>query len=191
MSAVVSKKKMSEKKNSWFIKAVWLITLVPLVIAWTMAYTEYGIPTGTKNNGELQKSGLVVSQALIDEQSGRWGLIVATDACDTTCEQEVYRLQQLFISMGKNQERLHAIWLSTKPKPADNDLSVALDYRNVTFMQDQASVIWFEDNKLAWQDHSIWLVDPLGNLVLRFSPDLTGREMMADINWLLKASRIG
>jgi hypothetical protein len=182
---------MSKKKNNWFVKAVWLITLGPLVIAWTMAYTEFGIPTGTKNNGELQQPGLVVPQALVDEQNGRWGLIVASDACDATCEQEVYRLQQLFISMGKEQERLHAIWLSTQARPTDSDLSVKLDYHYVTYMQDETSFNWFKDNKLAWQDHSIWLVDPLGNLVLRFSPDLTGREMMADINWLLKASRIG
>ena len=182
---------MSEKKNNWFVKSVWLITLVPLAIAWLMASTEFGLPTATKNNGELQKPGLVVPQSLINRQDGRWGLIVASDKCELSCQQEVYRLQQLFISMGKHQERLHALWLSTQAQPAVEDLSVQLSYHNVSHLHDQSAFNWFVDNNLAWHDQSIWVIDPLGNLVLRFNPDLTGREMMSDITWLLKASRIG
>lgn len=191
MSAVASKVKMSEKKNNWFVKSIWLITLVPLAIAWMMASTEYGLPLGTKNNGELQKPGLIVPQALIDRQDGRWGLIVASDKCAERCQQEVYRLQQLFISMGKHQERIQAVWLSTQAQPAAEELTVQLSYHNVSHLHNPSAFNWFVDNNLAWQDHSIWLTDPLGNLVLRFSPELSGREMMADINWLLKASRIG
>lgn len=182
---------MSEKKNNWFVKSVWLVTLVPLVIAWAMAYTEFGLPTTTKNNGELQQSGLVVPQALIDQQDGRWGLIVVSNTCNETCQQSVYRLQQLFISMGKHQERMHAIWLSTQPQPPVESLSVQLSYHNVSHLQSQTSFEWFSDNNLPWEDHTIWLTDPLGNLVLRFPHDLSGRQMMSDINWLLKASRIG
>lgn len=182
---------MSEKKNNWFVKSIWLITLVPLAIGWMMAYTQYGLPKGTKNNGDLQKAGLIVPQTLIDQQDGRWGLIVASDKCDQRCQQEIYRLQQLFISMGKHQERIHAVWLSTQPQPAPEELSVQLNYHNVTHIHNQSAFNWFVQNNLAWQDQSIWLTDPLGNLVLRFSPELSGREMMSDINWLLKASRIG
>ncbi len=182
---------MSKQKKNGLMKAIWLITLVPLVIAWIMAYTGAGLPDDTKNNGILMPSGLSVPQSLIDEQDGRWGLVVVSDKCDVTCQQQVYRLQQLFISLEKHQERLHAVWLSNDPQFDTTTMQVDLAQDKVQILNDETAFNWFQSQELDWQDQSIWLVDPLGTLVLRFTPELSGREMMSDIQWLLKASRIG
>ena len=58
-------------------------------------------------------------------------------------------------------------------------------------INDNPTFRWFNDNQVPWQDHSIFFVDPNGILVLRFDPELPGRDMMSDIKWLLKASRLG
>ncbi|MGE5665498.1 MAG: cytochrome C oxidase subunit I, partial [Betaproteobacteria bacterium] len=39
-------------------------------------------------------------------------------------------------------------------------------------------------------DH-IWLIDPLGNLMLRWPKDADPNKMKRDVNKLLKASRVG
>ena len=75
---------MSEKKKSWLHNSIWLITLVPLVIAWSMAFTGIGVPGSTKNKGELMPMGLTVPKNIINAQQGHWGIIVVSDTCEYT-----------------------------------------------------------------------------------------------------------
>ena len=58
-------------------------------------------------------------------------------------------------------------------------------------INDSETFNWLNDHKVPWQDQSILFVDPNGILVLRFDPKLPGQDMMSDIKWLLKASRLG
>mgnify|MGYP000155490570 CR=1 FL=1 len=172
-------------------KTIWLITLLPVVIAWMMAYSGIGLPLSTKNNGVLMPAGLQVPQTLTEMQQGKWGLLVISNDCDLLCQQQVYRLQQLHKSMGKHDDRLQAIWSSSQRQTDNRNLSVDIDFSKVKTVHDQELLSWFNQQDLAWQDQSIWLIDPNGILVMQFLPTLTGRQMMADIKWLLKASRIG
>ena len=192
---------------------MWLIPLVPLVIAWTMAFTGYGIPDETSNKGELVTPGLVVPQQVIDAQNSEWGLVIISDKCDATCEQQLYRLQQLYLSMGKQAERLQTVWVSNDVKRSAEQMSVEialkeddkdseqthramdltgeLSFKKMIQINDPDTFAWFEKQAINWQDQSIFFVDPLGNIVLRFNPELSGRDMMSDIKWLFKASRVG
>jgi cytochrome oxidase Cu insertion factor (SCO1/SenC/PrrC family) len=203
---------MSEKKKSWPVNSIWLITIVPLAIAWYMAFTGTGLPGTTKNKGELMPSGMVVPQPLIDAQEKHWGIVVVSDRCDDNCQQQVYRAQQLYLSMGKHAERLQTVWVSNDKRRETAELSVdvafkaegekkAVDtesimpietkFQKMVQLNDLATFQWFSDNNIPWQDNSIFFVDPNGVLVLRFEPELPGRDMMSDIKWLLKASRLG
>jgi cytochrome oxidase Cu insertion factor (SCO1/SenC/PrrC family) len=203
---------MSEKKKSWLLNSIWLITIVPLAIAWYMASTGTGLPGSTKNKGQLMPSGLVVPQPLIDAQEQHWGIVVVSDRCEDTCQQQVYRAQQLYLSMGKHAERLQTVWVSNDQRRETTDLSVDVafkedgeisaqdidsvipvetQFQKMAQVNDQATFQWFKDNNIPWKDNSIFFVDPNGVLVLRFDPQLLGRDMMSDIKWLLKASRLG
>lgn len=182
---------MKPIKKSWIYKTVWLITLLPLVIAWTMAYFAIGLPPTTKNNGQLMPAGISVPAMLTEMQKGKWGLLVISHSCDEQCQQQVYRMQQLHKAMGKQYERLQPIWLSVDSQSETDKLSVNINFSEVYKLNNNAVVSWFNEQDLSWQDQSIWLIDPQGILVMRFQPELTGRQIMADIQWLLKASRIG
>ena len=202
---------MSEKKKNWLINSIWLITIVPLAIAWCMAFTGTGLPGSTKNKGELMPSGLVVPQQLIDAQQSHWGIVVVSDQCNDLCQQQVYRAQPLYLSMGKHAERLQTVWVSNDTRRETTELTVNVafkkpggqagqstglitmetEFKKMAQINDNATFRWFNDNQVPWQDHSIFFVDPNGILVLRFDPELPGRDMMSDIKWLLKASRLG
>tara|TARA_R110002111_G_scaffold261835_1_gene335911 strand:- start:469 stop:1074 length:606 start_codon:yes stop_codon:yes gene_type:complete len=201
---------MSEKKKSGLVNYIWLVTIVPLAIAWTMAYTGFGLPDSTKNNGELMPAGLTVPDKIVHAQDGHWGLVVVSDTCDDTCQQQLYRAQQLYISMGKEAERIRTVWISNDVRRETEDLTVDIkfkeladdnstkqpvlievNFQNMAQINDNAAFEWFKTNNTPWQDQSIFFVDPNGILVLRFNPELPGRDMMSDIKWLLKASRLG
>lgn len=182
---------MKQTNKAGLNKAIWLVTLVPLVIAWIMAYSGIGLPTSTKNNGILMPAGMTVPATLTNIQQGKWGLLVISDNCGEPCQQQVYRLQQLYKSLAKHNDRLQPIWLSNESQSDIQNLTVAIDFTVIQKINNNNVFNWFNQHDLSWQDQSIWLIDPNGILVMRFQPELTGRQMMADIQWLLKASRIG
>ena len=202
---------MSEKKKKWLHNSIWLITLVPLVIAWSMAFTGIGVPGSTKNKGELMPMGLTVPKNIINAQQGHWGIIVVSDTCNEECQQQLFRAQQLYLAMGKRAERLQTVWVSNNVRRETSDLvvdvafkddnnikpsqtsllSVETEFQKMAQVNDNETFNWFNNNNIKWQDHSIFFIDPNGILVLRFEPALSGQDMMSDIKWLLKASRLG
>lgn len=182
---------MNIANKAWKYKAIWLITLLPLVIAWAMAYSIIAIPQSTKNNGILVPAGLHVPATLTTIQKGKWGLLVISDECNPSCQQHVYRMQQLHKSLGKYYDRLQPMWLTTQRDVENTHLTVDIDFSEVTTIQNNDVLAWFNQQALAWQDQSVWLIDPTGTLVMRFQPELTARQVMDDLSWLLKISRIG
>lgn len=182
---------MKLANKTWKYKAIWFITLMPLVIAWAMAYSVIDIPKTTKNNGILMPAGIHVPVALTTLQKGKWGLLVISDDCPASCQQQIYRMQQLHKSLGKYFDRLQPMWLTTQSDIESQNLSVDIDFSEVITIQNNDVLAWFNQQQLAWHDQSVWLIDPTGTLVMRFQPELTARQVMSDLNWLLKISRIG
>ena len=181
-------KKVAKK---WSYKAIWLITLLPIVIAVAMSYSLISIPDSTKNNGVLMPAGIHVPVSLSNIQQGKWGLLVISDDCDVLCRQQIYRMQQLHKSMGDDYDRIQAIWLSTDNKLETEDLTVDIDFTEVTTIGNYDLLNWFNQQALSWQDQRVWLIDPTGTLVMFFPPELTARQVMSDLKWLLKVSRVG
>ena len=113
----------------------------------------------------------------------------------------------LYLSMGKQAERLQTIWVSNTKRVEAQALTVDIAFQAAnevaTAQRDELSFKkmiqfnqphlfhWFSTQAIHWQDQSIFLVDPKGNIALRFRPDLSGKEMISDIKWLFKASRLG
>lgn len=182
---------MKNNNKTGLYKIIWLMTLVPLLIAWLMAYSGIGLPQATKNNGILMPAGIVVPESLSNIQQGKWGLLVISEQCNDLCQQQVYRMQQVYKSMEKHADRLQPIWLAKASSSDDISSSVDINFNLVNKVNNKEAFRWFNQQIYSWQDQSIWLIDPNGILVMQFQPELSGREIIADIKWLLKASRIG
>lgn len=175
-------------QKPWLFRIIWLIALLPLLLAWGLALVGNKLPLATKNNGELMPTGMTVPQQLFDELDGKWGLLMLSQQCNSGCEEQLYRLQQLHTAMGSDLTRVRPLWLSGEP---GNDRPGEVNDEQVRSLTAPALIEWFNQRQLDWQDHSFWLVDPAGNLVMRFAPGLNGQKILADIDWLLKASHIG
>lgn len=175
-------------RNKWLFHSIWLIALLPLLIAWGLAFFGSADNFKTKNHGELMPAGMQVPQDLQSAFDGKWGLLVLSRNCERHCRQQLYQMQQLHTAMGQDLQRIQPVWLSARQineKPAD------IDFKQVKALSQPDIVDWFSQQQLQWQDQSIWLIDPNGMLVMRFAPDVVGKHILADIDWLLKASQIG
>jgi len=153
-------------------------------------FTNYGTLIEAK---PLPQAALVGpnDQAFTFEQlKGRW-IFVMTDsgACDAACELKLWKMRQVRQAQGKELGRIERIFL-LEDGAAPN-----------AHLQDEYKGTWFVRAKLGQlpamlpaaqsaRKH-IYLVDPLGNLMLRFPEDADPKLMIKDMTRLLKYSRVG
>lgn len=175
------------RANKWVFLIIWLTALIPMLVAWGMAYLGEELDLNTRNYGELAPAGITVPDALSESFDGKWGLIILSQDCHSHCQDQLYRLRQLHTALGRDVERIHPVWLSDRSVSPPE----VLELRQVAMLTEPTVLKWFNEHHLQWQDQGIWLVDPNGILVMRFSPALKGKQILSDLHWLLKTSQVG
>ncbi len=121
---------------------------------------------------------------------GKW-VFVTLDAagCDEYCRQKLWKIRQVRRAQGKNMERVERLWLITdsgRPDPKVLD-EYEGTYAAAAGASPLAAEFPFEG---APRDH-IYLIDPLGNLMMRWPKDADPSRMRKDLVRLLKVSQIG
>ncbi len=155
------------KTSFWMI---WLVGFVPMLVAIVMYFFGVMLPQDKKHGGELL-SGQHIDQwelqAGSTEGARRWQLLLtAPEQCHMSCEQIWEVLGNLHTALGKDQERVQLFRVSKTPE----DLFTS---------------------KLQELGAGVWIVDPHGNLVIKYSLDEPPKQMLKDLRKLLKVSRIG
>ena len=162
--------------------AVFLACAAPFVLGWAAWYFGWG--TGTAGNyGELLAPRPLAGPPL-QELRGKWVLVTFdAAACDAYCERKLYFIRQVRTAQGKEQGRVERLWVLTDAGTPRGELLAAIEGTRVSKAPPEA----FPGNPV---DH-IYLVDPLGNLMMRFPRDPDPSKMLKDLQRLLKYSRIG
>ena len=124
---------------------------------------------------------------------GQWLLVsVAGGACDAACERHLYLQRQLRESLGKDKERVDWVWLVADGAPVRERLRPALSQATVLQVDARALAQWLAPapgHQLA--DH-LYVVDPLGNWMMRFPAALdTGRRRQGQARPGAAAARLG
>jgi hypothetical protein len=153
--------------------------LAPFVLA-TLAYRFDWSSGQASNYGELVPPQ-IVSGPGFDRARGKWLLVTAdAAACDAYCEKKLYFMRQVRRAQGKEMERIERVWLLTDEAKPRAEVLAAIE----------GTRIEKSSNPLFSRDH-IYLVDPLGNLMMRFPREPDPSRMIKDLQRLLKYSRIG
>jgi hypothetical protein len=161
---------------------VFLACAAPFALAWAAWHFGWA-PGAAGNYGELI-APRPVTGAPLPALRGKW-VMVSFDsaACDAYCEQKLYFMRQVRRALGKDQARVERLWVLTdtgKPQPR---LVAQIEGTHLA----TASPGDFPGER---RDH-IYVVDPLGNLMLRFPRDPDPSRMLKDLQRLLKYSAIG
>jgi hypothetical protein len=137
----------------------------------------------------------------LGDWGGRWLMVhIGPSACADACKQELWLMRQIRLTTGRERDRVERLWLLTDEGTPDPTLIAehegiwvarlgqvpAADVLVSNWLSVAATAV-----KNSGGASNIWIVDPLGNLMMRFpdNPDPDG--MKKDMNRLLKASRIG
>lgn len=162
-------------------KLLWVaaVCLAPLVLG-TAAYLLGWSPGAPSNYGEL----IPPRVAPLNEFRGKWVLVTFdAGACDAYCERKLYVMRQVRRAQGKDMDRIERLWVLTdagKPRP---DVLAASEGTRIS----RNGHFGFPGNPA---DH-IYVVDPLGNLMMRFPRDPDPSRMIKDLQRLMKYSRFG
>lgn len=173
-------------RNKLFL--IGLVCLAPVVIGWG-AYLSGWTPGTRGNYGELLTPQPLKSAAL-DPVRGKWVLVTFDAAgCDTYCEQKLYFMRQVRKAQGKDTERIERLWVLTDAAAPRAELLATIEGTRIV-RDPEAPLAREFPHAGELRDH-IYLVDPLGNLMMRYPRDPEPSKMLKDLQRLLKYSRIG
>jgi len=180
----------------------------PLILAWIwFLYVSNNEGAGVSVNGELIHPAVplesfdLASAAKpdwgLDDIRGKWSMVYFTDQeCDQNCETALYNMRQIRLSTGRRMERVQRVlvtpaWqeMQKKLQNASEGLQVVGgDTNNIDVLQSQFASA---QSNMAVCEGCMYLVDPNGNLMMRFAADLPPAKILKDLKHLLKTSRIG
>lgn len=173
------------------------LALVPVIGSYLLY--AFWVPEEHINYGTLLEARPVPGAGLslvdgkpfsFEQVRGRWAFVVVDGgACPRSCEEKLWIIRQVRLAQGKEMNRLERVWLIDDGR--DPDARLAHDYAS-TWMVDARDerVLDVFDAEGARRKH-IYLVDPLGNVMLRFPEKADPKQMIRDLGRLLKYSRIG
>jgi hypothetical protein len=160
------------KSTFWWVFAV---GAGPMLLASFMYFTGVGVPQGRTHQGELIADGRSVNDWSLATVSGQpwqmpeqWQLMLTQPTGCTECEGWVEKLPNLHTALGKERDRV--AWHQVLPVGAGDGLMI-------------------ED--MSQLGAALWVVDPLGNLVLRYELTQEPQAVLDDLRKLLKFSKLG
>jgi hypothetical protein len=161
---------------------VFLVCAAPFVLG-TVAYLAGWSPGGASNYGELIPPRPLAGSPFT-ELRGKW-VMVAFDAaaCDAYCEKKLYYMRNVRRAQGKFMDRIERLWVLTDGAKPRAEVLAANEGMRLARLSPSA----FPGNAA---DH-IYLVDPIGNLMMRFPRDPDPSKMIKDLQRLLKYSGAG
>lgn len=177
------------------------IFLLPVVASFALYFSGYWRPEGSSAQGQLlepvrtlQVTGLRTAEgAGADDALGhKWSIVYIGDGrCDEACRTALVYGRQSRLALAQEMDRVQRVFLSTG-NCCDQAWLGAEQPGLVTLDASSA-----EAAKLLAQfpgDHarSLYVVDPLGNLVMRHDADrVVNKALLTDLKKLLKLSHIG
>lgn len=181
--------------------STFLVFMLPVVGAWMLnVFAPDWRPFGTTNHGSLVQPVRQVSAVSLERfdgramdaeyLSGRWTLVHLSDGdCAKSCIEALKRSYQVQQALGDDVNRVQLLLVLNQPagaQPAGIPPGVARAVANAEWL---ASFSFAEAPP--GQNPRIYLIDPQGYLMMRYPLDVAQRGLLADLERLLKISKIG
>ena len=192
--------KTKVKSNRWQAVLIFLIPALAMGAAWFTYFTGIGIPDARTNKGELMLPPALFADLNLNEGStpvelaqleGNWGVLVfGSISCEEQgCQDALYKTRQVHIALGKESDRLVRLYVAPEAPVISEELNLEHpELRWLNGEQDQMLKALKVDK---WPENQFFIIDPLGNIMMKYTPEQAGGELLKDLKKLMKASKIG
>ncbi|NWA41305.1 hypothetical protein HX871_27430 [Pseudomonas reactans] len=194
MGAATNPLNMSEapdrRKGRWQLILILMMVIGPMALATFMYKLQFWVPESRSYHGEMIGNGQTRADIGVQTDEQRWQLLVTSPtACTADCQQLVYLARQLQISLGRDASRASHALASAQPVSAEYETKLNVEYPQL--QRYPLDLPTFSKGAAAPGDAQLWIVDPHGNLVLRYDAKVKGKDLLNDLRHLLKLSNIG
>lgn len=187
----------STRAGRWKMLALLLVCAAPVIASYLTYYVIR--PEGRRNYGELitpQRplpafTGLDAQGHAVplSDLKNQWLLVsVAGSGCNEACQQRLYLQRQLRETLGKEKDRLDWVWLRTDATPLTPELLQATSAAVVLQVNPEQLAGWLEPAAGQQIEDHLYLVDPLGNWMMRFPAPIDAKQAKRDLDRLLRAA---
>lgn len=175
---------------------------VPLLGAFWLYYIGGWRPAGSTNYGELispvvtlvppalyDLDGQVTTDEIFKE---KWSLVhVADGACNSDCRNALWTIRQTRLLLAEDMDRVQRIFIASGDCCDREFLDQEHAGLTVLRASGESAQQWLQNFPATEPVPYIYIVDPLGNLMMRFDSRENPKGLLSDLEKLLKLSHIG
>jgi cytochrome oxidase Cu insertion factor (SCO1/SenC/PrrC family) len=178
---------------------------VPLALSFWLYYGTDWRPSGGAQHGELIDPARPLPDASltradgtpagIDLLRGNWHLVYVGDgSCGASCRDALVKARQVRLALDKDVNRVSRVFLYLGAAPDPGFLAAEHPDLVAARVDDEAGrpvlAAFPQDPPPASAGH-LYIVDPLGNLMMRYPAEAPPRAILSDLERLLRLSHIG
>lgn len=195
----------TSKRNPYTVWFVVLAFIAPVALAYIIFF--FVDVKSFVNHGEILNPIVHISSFKLSNDSGKiipekeltykWRLISFLGRnCDQQCAKRLYDTKQIHTSLGKDQHRLSRMFVHLEPAGDALSKLMAETHPNVIHVNGtmKATINALGDNvrsDVSITNNETYIMDPMGNVMMRFKQEQPNKEFLYDLKKLLKASQIG
>ncbi len=192
--------KQRVRSGRWKMLVIMLACLAPVAASY---FTYYVVrPQGRNNYGTLilptrampdvpmrKLDGTAVTAASL---KGQWLLVVVADAkCEAACRKMLFTQRQLREMLGRDKDRMDKLWLITGQDAVPEDVATPLSKDLAAHplrTREDAIEAWLKPEPGHRLEEHLYVVDPMGEWMMRFPADAQPNLVRKDLDRLLRAS---
>jgi len=193
---------------------IFALFFVPLLLAtvWMQMVKAGGGAWGNTSRGELINPAVPLTEFtliergqdapfVLDEVRGLWTILYVptvdgANVCDAACQETLINVRQARLALNHRMERVQRVLLLDQTEVLSaaalaEQVGVRIvggDENGVAQLIDQINAA---QTGMEAKQNLIYLIDPLGNLMMRYTSDQLPKPLFKDLKHLLKVSRIG
>jgi cytochrome oxidase Cu insertion factor (SCO1/SenC/PrrC family) len=128
----------------------------------------------------------------LDAYKGKWIMLqVSGSDCQAACQHALFAMRQLRLMQGKEMDRIERVLLVPDQQPMETTLIREYDGMHILRVDAAALNAWLPAEPGTTVQDRLYLIDPLGNLMMRYPVDAEPAKVKKDLTKLLTASSIG
>jgi len=176
---------------------------LPFVIAWVFMFNPQWLPEGKRNLGTLVAPPVSLPDGPLTAIGGelldphylqrQWTLVTwSRDGCGDTCREHIYQMRQIRRALREGVFRVQRLLL-VAGGDTEELMELAGDYNGMPVIETATpvarSLLTLVESKNQAQSSGIVVIDPTGHLMMRYAPDASPKDVLKDMEHLLKASK--
>jgi SCO1/SenC len=195
------------KKNN---TALWMMILLfglPYLAAYYFYFNRDDMSLGEQTNygsiinpvrqlADNELTQIDGSKIKLSSLQGKWIMFsVGSSDCKASCQDNLYKIRQIKTALAAEHKRVKKAFFLTDVKAIDSFNELLKDYRNMHVIipsgsnyKDYLSPLSVDGKAI---EDGIFIIDPLGNYMMSFPKDAEAKEILKDMERLLKVSKIG